>query len=161
MRSWIAVACLLLATSSCSLFVAKIYPQWTEGHVKTDSESVLYDVVHISLQRAGYPVGVGADTGKRVVVTGWYVSEAPFKGKGYRQKATVHYAPTEEGSFLLRVRVQRETNESFRPLDPRYSDWQEDEDNPEAAGIILQYVISFLAGDDLEVGPKQTPRRRD
>lgn len=161
MRLGVLVVCLALLGSSCSLFVAKIYPQWSEGQVKTDSESVLYDVVHISLQRAGYPVGVGADKGKRKLVTGWYVSEAPFKGKGYRQKATVHYTPTEEGVFLIRVRVQRETNESFRPLDPGAAKWEEDEDNPEAARIILQYVTSFLAGDDLEVGPKQTPNRRD
>ncbi len=157
----VLVVCLVLLTSSCSLFVAKIYPRWMEGEIKTDSESVLYEVIHISLQRAGYPVGTGADQGKRQLVTGWFVSEAPFKGKGYRQKATVEYRPTLEGVFAVRVRVQRETNESLRPLDPRTAKWEEDEDNPEAAEIVLQYVISFLAGDDLEVGPKQNPRRRD
>lgn len=151
-RTFLAVGLMLCA--SCHLFNKKVRPQWVDSAVTSNSESLLYEVVHLSLQKAGYPVGIGADKGRREVVTGWYQSTAPFKSKGYRQKAYVNYEPAGENRFAVRVRVQRETNESFRPLDPRYAKWEEDEDNPQEAARILQYVKSFLAGDDdFEVGP--------
>lgn len=162
-RTWLyAAPLLLLGLSSCALFQRQIHPRWIEGTVKCNSESVLYDVIHLSLENASYPVGMGADSGARLIVSGWFRSGAPFKGKGYRQRATVEYAPvsgaTSRGEFSVRVRVQREINESFRPLDPRYADWQESQDNPEEGERVLQYIRSFLAEGNFEAGPKGAKR---
>lgn len=158
-RTWLYLApFLLLGLCSCALFQRQIHPRWTEGQVKSNSEGVLYEVIHVSLQKAGYPVGVGADRSARQVVSGWFTSGAPFKDKGYRQRATVEYAPNPSdvalGQFTIRVRIQREINESLRPLDPRYADWAETEDNLQEAERVLQYIVSFLAGGDLKVGRK-------
>ena len=144
------------ASSGCHLFQRRIVPRWVEARVATRSETVMYDVVHMSLHKAGYPVGIGADKAARRIVTGWYVSEAPFKGEGYRQKATVQYAPVAEDRFDVRVRVERETNESLRPLDPRYAKWEQAQDNVRDAERILQYVRSYLSdGSDFEAGSAQ------
>lgn len=162
-RTWLYVApVLLLGLSSCALFERQIRPHWIEGKVKCNSESVLYDVIHLSLENASYPVGMGADGSARQIVSGWFRSGAPFKGKGYRQRATVEYAPVSgaitRGEFVVRVRVQREINESFRPLDPRYADWEESPDNPEEGERVLQYIRSFLAQGNFKVGPKGEKR---
>ncbi|GEM_PF-1542005 len=162
LRAPLVLALLLLpwGFSSCSLLQRQIYPRWVEGEVKSNSEGVLFDVIQVSLQKAGYPVGVGADRGARQVVSGWYSSGAPFKGKGYRQRATVEYshdaAPDSVGQFSIRVRIQREINDSFRPLDPRYADWTEAEDNPQEAERVLQYIRSFLVGGEFKLGPTPT-----
>ena len=154
MQKFVPALLMVALTASCALFSAAVRPVWVEGTVASDSESVLYEVIHISLQKAGYPVGIGADKGSRKVASGWFKSDYPFKGKGYRQMATVTYSPSEAGEFGIQVRVQRELNESFRPLDPRYADWEETDDNRTEAERILQYIRSFLAGDDLKVGPQ-------
>lgn len=148
----------LLALGACSAFQRKVEPVWRDVEVKTSSESVIFEVATMSLQKAGYPVGIGADAAAREVVSGWYVSEAPFKGDGYRQKATVRYEPSGPRAFKVSVRVQRETNESLRPLDPRYAEWTEAPDNVGESDRILQYVRSFLSdGSEFEVGG--APRR--
>lgn len=157
-----ALLALVLAASAlpgCSAFQRKIDPAWSDAEVETSSETVIYEVVHMSLQKAGYPVGIGADRAERRIETGWYLSEAPFKGDGYRQKAIVEYEPSGARSFRVSVRVRRETNESLRPLDPRYAEWTEAEDNVGESQRILQYVRSFLSdGSEFEVGAP--PRRR-
>lgn len=151
--SLISVAlCLALSLSACSAFQRQIVPEWRDAEVRTSSETVIYEVVHLSLQKAGYPVGIGADRADRRIESGWFTSTAPFKGDGYRQKATVTYEPADLDSFKVAVRVQRETNESLRPLDPRYAEWEEADDNAAEAERILQYVRSFLSdGSEFKV----------
>lgn len=150
----LAAAAAFLCLAGCFLFYRSIQPAWVDADVHSRSESLMYEVVHLSLQRAHYPVGLGADKRGRRIVSGWLYSESPFKGKGYRQKATVTYEPGPDATFLVHCRVQRETNESFRPLDPRYAEWKEAEDNPTEAVRILQYVRSYLSSEEgFEVGP--------
>ncbi len=150
----------LVCFSSCMLFARKHDEIWSASTVQTQSESVLYEVIHVSLQKAGYPVGVGADRGARHVTSGWFRSGAPFRGKGYRQRVSVTYAPDVEsnipGQFLISVRTEREINQSFRPLDPRHVDWEQDSDNAVESERVLQYIRSFLAGGELEVNPKKS-----
>jgi len=152
---------LALLAGACSAFQKKIEPQWVEDRVPTRSESVMFEVLVMSLQKAGYPVGVGADQSKREIVSGWFRSDAPFKGDGYRQRATVRYEPIDGETFHVTVRIQRETNESLRPLDPRYAEWEEAEDNVADAQRVLQYVRSFLSdGREFEVGPARSAGHR-
>lgn len=154
-RQLTTTALALALAAGCAMFQKQVREEWVDAEVSTKSESVLYEVVHLSLQRAGYPVGIGADKGNRRIETGWFRSESPFRGKGYRQKATVSYEPAEDDTFTVRVRVQRETNESFRPLDPRYAKWEPAEDNPQEGRRILQYVRSYLVAEEpFDVGPE-------
>ncbi len=128
-------------------------PIWVDAQVPSNSESLVYEVLHLSLQKAGYPIGIGSDRAARTIETGWYTSGSPFKGKGYRQRAHVSYAPIQEGRYGIQVRVERQTNESLRPLDPRFSKWEKAPDNGRESQRILQYVRSYLAGEDIEIGP--------
>ncbi len=149
---------LLLAPGLGACFSSRPDPIWVDTQIESVSESVVYEVIHLSLQRAGYPVGIGADRAARQVVTGWLTSEAPFKGKGYRQKAHLTYEPSGEGSYDVSVRVEREVNQSLRPLDPRHAKWEPAPDNAREATRILQYVRSYLGGGRFEVGPRPGKR---
>jgi hypothetical protein len=144
------VLALAVLVSACSTTRA---PVWVDTQVPSQSESLVYEVIHLSLQKAGYPIGTGADRAQRTIETGWYRSESPFKGKGYRQRAHVNYGPVEDGRYGIQIRVERETNESVRPLDPRFAKWTAAPDNGREAQRILQYVRAFLSSDDIEIGP--------
>jgi len=146
----LVLACLGLGTS-CHLFSSAPRPQWTTGEVPSVNEQVLREVVMVSLQRCGFPVGSGVDPGARRVATGWRESAHAFKGKGWREKATVEYRPVEGAKYEVRIRVERETNESLRPLDPAYAKWKVSDDHPPSAEKVMQYLRSMLDGD-FEVG---------
>ena len=108
-----------------------------------------------------FPVGAGANPNEREIHTGWKKSPAPFKGKGYRQRAHLVYRPSGDGRYSLQVRVEKERNESFRPLDPTHAKWEADDDDEELARIVLQYIRSTLGGEELNVGAKRVdPFRR-
>lgn len=159
---WLAV---LLLTPACALFSTKPRPEWVETEVPALSEQVLREVVVVSLRKSGFPVGAGVDPGGRTVKTGWRESAHAFKSKGWREKATVEYAPVAPGSpgeagdtgrFEVRIRVQRETNESLRPLDPEYAKWREASDYAPSAARVMQYVRSML-DDSFELGEPDRP----
>ena len=128
-------------------------PQWLDTQVPSNSETLVYETIHFSLDKAGYPIGIGADKGTRTIETGWYTSLAPLKGKGYRQRAHVTYQPVAEGRYGVQVRIERESNESLRPLDLRFAKWESSPDNTREAKRVLQIVRSFLARDEIEIGP--------
>ncbi len=145
----------LLLLSACR----SSYPaRWVDTRVPSPSETLLYETLRFAIDKAGYPVGIGVDRGARTIDTGWYMSLAPHKGQGFRQRAHVSYGPAEDGTYELRIRVERQSNESLRPLDPRYAKWESAPDNPQEAQRILQIVRSYLAREEIEIGP--TPGKR-
>lgn len=148
---WFVCLALVAPLSSCRLLSPAPQPQWVEAELPCSSEQVLREVVTVSLQRSGFPVGSGIDPGARRVATGWRESAHAFKGKGWREKATVEYEPSEAGRFGIRIRVERETNESLRPLDPAYAKWKPSADHPPSGQKILQYMRSML-DSSFEVG---------
>ncbi|MCP3914944.1 MAG: hypothetical protein GY711_05275 [bacterium] len=152
--SVLASAFLACACSS----LTPIDPEWVDGQVQTRSEKVLYDAILISLRKADYPVGMGADSGARKVVSGWLNSASPFKGKGYRQKATVTYEPVGADRFQVNVRVEREINDSFRPLDPSMADFKPAPDDTAHARVVLQFIVSNVGAPPMEIGDPNRPR---
>lgn len=134
--------------------------EWVESEVGTRSEQVLWEVALLSLDKAGFPVGLGADPASRRIESGWQRSLAPFKGAGWREKATIQYERLPDRRYQVRVRVQRETNESLRPLDLSFAKWTPRDDNTGRAKIIIQYLQGYL-GDAMEVGEKPSPLSRD
>ena len=51
----------------------------------------------LSLEKLGFPVGSGLDPATLTAVTGWQNSLAPFRGRGYRRQAEVHFERQEQG----------------------------------------------------------------
>ena len=93
----------------------------------------------------GFPLGAGLDPSSMEAETGWKVDLHPFKGEGRRTMAVVHMDPRERGVWTVEARVKRQRNQELaRPLDPRYADWEWEEDDVEAAAIFLQHLRSAL-----------------
>ena len=57
--------------------------------------------------------------------------------------------------------VEKETNESLRPLDLRYVKWESAPDSQSESRRILQFVRSYLSREEIDIGPKPTTRRFD
>ena len=155
--AWALFALAVFSSTGCHLFSTKPRPEWVSGEIPSQSEQVLREVVVLSLRKAGYPVGAGVDPGARTVSTGWRESAHAFKGKGWREKATVQYEPVDRGRFEVKIRVERETNESLRPLEPEYAKWTPAPDHPPAAQKVMQYLRSML-DDDFDVGDIDEPQ---
>jgi hypothetical protein len=147
---------LLPVLLALSLSACLSYPeQWVETDVQASNEQLVWETSLVCLRRAGYPVGSGANPKDREIETGWMKSLGPFKSKGYRQRAHLVYYSGGGGQYNVQVRVERESNESFRPLDPAYAKWKADEDNESHARIIVQYIRSTLGAGVIEVGEEE------
>ncbi len=142
---------LLGLTQGCALFNPIPPKLWEETEVGTPSEQLLREVLLLGLRKSDYPVGKGMDPGERQVVSGWRMSLSPFKGRGWREQATVTWEPRGANRYGIKIRILRESNESLRPLDLRHAKWRRAPDNPENGKIVLQYVRSQF-GSDFEVG---------
>lgn len=150
-------ALLAVALGACSSLYRRVQPQWVEADLPAGSQKVLFEVAHLSLDKAGFDVGVGADPAGHKLSSNWYVSESPFRGKGYRERATLEYSEAEtDGEFHVRVRIEREVNNSPRPLSAEHREWEQDQDNVARANHVLQYMRIYLGADEFEVG---APRR--
>ncbi len=143
----LAVLLLAIGLSSCNLFRAQHAEQWQETTIETQNQKVLFEGLVLALRKEDFKVGSGADAGARRVVTGWRNHSSPFKGRSYRERATVSYENTDDSRFLVRVRVEREINHSLRPLLPNSAKWERAPDQPKVSKRILQYVHSYLGGE--------------
>lgn len=158
MKNLVAVL-LLLALAGCK---SKPKPIWIDDQLEARSERLLWEVLRLSLDRADFAVGTGAEPSDRRIESAWMVDASPFKGQGFRRKAHVEYTPSESktGVFQVRIRVEKEINESFKGIDLRYADWKTAPDDEAAARRIAQFARSFLGGGEFEVGPERTRPNR-
>ncbi|MDF1837399.1 MAG: hypothetical protein P1V35_06010 [Planctomycetota bacterium] len=143
----LTVLLLAFGFSSCNLFRAHHPEQWQKTTIMTPNQKVLFEGLVLALRKEDFKVGSGADAGAHRVVSGWRNHASPFKGRSYRERAIVLYEPQEDGGFLVRVRVERELNQSIRPLLPGSAKWERAPDQPEVSKRILQYVHSYLGGE--------------
>ena len=110
-----------------------------------NSERILWEVTVQALVKSGFPIGTGLEPGKLVATSGWMISLAPFRGKGFREQCEVRYAASGERAYKVDVRVRREKNDDLlHPLDLTYADWKPEPDNGSRAQIVLQYIKSML-----------------
>ena len=131
---------------------------WSETRVKASSESVLWQVTRMALEREKFPIQGGFDPGTNMAQSGWLPNLQPFRGEGYRERAQVRFERAGDGEFDLFVRVERQNNNSIaRPLDISYAEWVDAEDNEARARIVMQYIRSFLGTDDFEVTKPRDP----
>lgn len=150
---------LLLAAAGCK---APAPPaQWVSARVQAGNERLLFEVTELAFRKRSFPVGAGLDPARLTATSGWRVSLAPFKGKGRRDQAVVQFTREKEpGRYKAEVRVRRERNEDIvRPMDLTYADWEADQDDVEAARVVLQFIVSLLStgGEVLESKPSAAP----
>lgn len=138
------VSLVALTCASCQLLYKSHRPEWVEAEVECVSTKAMFEVTALALIKSGFPVGGGADPANSKLLTGWHTSASPFKGRGYRDRAHVKFEDLRQGWFQVRVRVERETNESFRPLDQKYAKWKGAADNPEGARRVIEYIHALL-----------------
>lgn len=153
--SMFAFVLCLLAVFSTSCASTRAEPKWVEGTVEAASDTILWQVTVLSLEKNGFPVGSGVDRGKLNAVSGWHTSLAPFKSDGYRERCHIEIAPQPLHKYAIKVRVERERNEDIaHPLDLSYAEWESDPDNVSHAQSVLGYIKATL-GVNFEVTPKQ------
>lgn len=141
---FLTLAALCLGSHSCAS--SQSAEQWQPAEVSTASERVLAEVTRLTLDKNSFPGGTGLDPTSLSVVSGWNISLAPFRGKGFRERCHIRYTRQGTGKYLAEVRVERERNDDIlRPLDLTYAQWEKDPDNLERARVVLQYLRSLLA----------------
>jgi hypothetical protein len=119
--------------------------QWLEDEITASSDRVLWDVTILALQKSGFPLGASLEPGKLDATSGWMISLAPFRGKGFREQCEVRYTPQGPRTYKVAVRVRREKNDDLlHPLDLTYAEWEPEPDNQDRAQIVMQYIRSLL-----------------
>lgn len=123
-------------------------PEWVRADVNPTSMRVLWEVTRHALVREGFPVpATGFDPQTRSLTSGWRMDLHPFRGEGFRERATIAYEPLPGGRLDLTARVERQVNNNIaRPLDPAHADWKKAPDEPARARVLLQ-SIRMLLGD--------------
>jgi len=134
---------LLVSLGSC--MTSQQPAVWTEATLEAPSDTILWDVTRLSLEKTGFPIGTGLERGKLIAVSGWQTSLAPFKSDGFRERAHIHYVQEGDRKYSVKVRVERETNEDImHPLDLSYAEWKSAPDNTTRANIVLGYIKATL-----------------
>ena len=141
-QRWLA-CCVLLFVPAC--LTSKQPETWIEATVEAPSDTILWDVTRMALQKSDFPIGTGLERSKLTAISGWQISLAPFKSDGFRERAYILYVPQGGRAYGVKVRVERETNEDImHPLDLSYAEWKSSPDNTTRAKILLQYIQSTL-----------------
>ena len=142
-----AVALVLALFAACSTTGA-IEGDWSEADITIASERVLRQAAQIALQKNGFSPGTATDEAHKTLSSGWKVELQPFKGDGMRRKAHVQYDEKAERTWLVSVRVEKETNEELaKPLDLASAKWESADDDTEAASRILRYIQTVFGAE--------------
>lgn len=152
------VACAVALTGACQEFKAAMSgaaePVWVGGEVAAATERILWQICALTLRHEGFPPGAGFDPVDNTAVSGWKMSLAPFKGKGWREQAQIRFLKSQPGYYKVEVRVWRQANQDMaKPLDPAYADWQDVKDDVDRAQILLQGIKSWLSADNAPAVP--------
>lgn len=162
MRSQLAIACLFVALCGALLPAcqsgSKYPPQWRTEEIEVPTDRLLWEVTVFALEKEGYPTGTDLNPTNLEAVSGWRYSLAPFRGKGRRERAHIHFEALGPKRYRLQVRVERENNmDPVRPMDLSYAEWKEAPDNTDAALILVQRIRSWIA-PGLELRAPNAPK---
>jgi hypothetical protein len=155
-KAWRALAAAAVCALALACATRKRHPEvWQEIEVRTPSETVLWTVAGMALEKSGFPVGSGADPRSLEIASGWRNSLSPFSGDGYRQRAFVRFERVEPRRYRVSVRVARQENKDIaRPLDLSYAKWEDAPDEVALARVLSQRIASAL-DEALEPEPAQ------
>ncbi len=149
----VAVA-LVLALSFACASSSEVEGDWSEADITIASERVLRQAAQIALQKNGFSPGTATDEAHKTVSSGWKVELQPFKGDGMRRRAHVQYEEKAARTFLVSVRVEKETNEALgKPLDLASAEWESADDDTAAASRILRYMQTVFGAETSLRGP--------
>lgn len=143
-----SLALLLLLLTACAGLRHR--PVWVERvlPIPTDevglSEDVLWQYAQAALEANDFPIGRRTDPSERRIVSGWRTDMQPFRGEGFRERATLELERTDEG-FVVNARVEREINQDIaKPLLATYAKWERAPDNEGAALRLVQFIESRI-----------------
>jgi hypothetical protein len=129
-------------------------PVWIEREIGAGNDRLLMDVTAIAIQKSGFPVSSGIDPARLVALSGWQISLAPFRGKGFRAQCEVRYQRLDARRYKVSIRVRKEKNDDIlRPLDLTYAKWVPVEDDPVRARMVMQHIHSLLGTEASAVVP--------
>ena len=155
----LAPALLLLLTPAFSACISVNTAIPVERTVSAKTEFELWQALRIAVDLSDYPVGGGADSGKREILSGWKLDLAPQKSKGFRTRVIASYdrstspaASEPLVAFDVTIRVEKDINDSYRSLDPAYADWKGAPDDLIAAKTIMQRLESLLGTGEIQSG---------
>jgi hypothetical protein len=156
------LACLCALVSCCLLPAcqssSKHPEQWRTEEIDVPTDRLLWEVTVFALEKEGYPTGTDLNPTNLEAVSGWRYSLAPFRGKGRRERAHIHFEALGPKRYRLQVRVERENNmDPVRPMDLSYADWKEAPDNTDASLILVQRIRSWIA-PGLELKAPNAPK---
>ena len=152
----LGLAVLLLSLSAACMSGSKGPDQWSSMKSSAPTEDVVWEVALLAAIDEEYPMGSGVDPATRSATSGWRTSLAPFKGEGYRQRAWMRLEPQADGTFMVFLRVEKETNEDLsRPMELQYAKWEKAPDDVESAELLLAQIRARL-GETIEVGQKRS-----
>ncbi|MCH2112699.1 MAG: hypothetical protein MK213_07555 [Planctomycetes bacterium] len=146
LHSWFFLP-LLLLSGGCSAFGPQEIPaQWVE-HVVVDGPPTR-DILHacnLALVRAQMPPGELDQVGGRVV-SGWDVNLSPYSKRGTREQAIIEVKDLGNREYEVRMRVRVERNmEKHKPLVASKAKWEEFQENPRRAKLILEHLLSQVS----------------
>lgn len=177
LRSALALALgLLPLIAGCG---AKHKPLPVERIVQANTERDFWWALRSVVQELDYPVSpTGVDESARTLVSQWKESAAPFRGgpnsidrRSYRTRVSASYrklrtseiGEADQGelpkagidvdleTYRVTVRVEREINESLRPMDARYADWKAAPDDERIANQIVFALQLKLGSEDFRL----------
>lgn len=155
------VAALCLGWSA-SCAGTEVYPEvWKSDELEVPSERLLWEVTVMVLDKEQFPVGSQVDPTTLTALSGWRNNLAPWRYKGYRERAAVRYEQLGPQLYRIEVRVEREVNnDPIRPMDLSYADWQPGPDNEQAALVLIQRIRSWIR-PGLEMRADQLRREQE
>lgn len=149
----LAAVLLVLGLLLASCAATQPDPKWIEREFSASSDQLLMDCTALAIQKSGFPIGSGIDPGRLVAVSGWQISLAPFRRKGYREQCEVRYERLEAHRYKASIRVRHEMNDDIlRPLDITYAKWIPQPDDPNRARMVMQHIQSLL-GTGMDMKP--------
>ncbi|MEM9801643.1 MAG: hypothetical protein AAGA20_15055 [Planctomycetota bacterium] len=158
--SILAAAPLALGVTGCGSTGAEIP---SERIVLAPTERVLWEALYVSITDEKYGIGGGADPSDRTITTGWKLDLAPYRSQGFRTRVIATYERADPGpeveleGYDVSIRVEKETNESYQSLDPRYAKWEAAPDDAETARRIMQRLTSYLGTEEIDVSTRDDP----
>ena len=151
---FVALAVVLALSPACASGPDVREGDWEEAEFTIASERVLRQAAQIALQKNGFAPGTATVEAHKTVSSGWKVELQPFKGDGMRRKAHVQYEEKGERTWLVSVRVEKESNEEIaKPLDLASAKWVSADDDTETAGRILRYIKTVFGPEPGTVAP--------
>lgn len=134
-----------------------------ERTVLAANEKAMWDALRVAINEMGYKVGAGANPSTRTIQSGWRLDLYPYKGGGFRTRINADYEPNQEvvderyEAFDVVIRVDKDTNESNRPLEIPHAKWERADDDAEVARQVIIGLEAILGTAQIQLTERDKP----